>query len=121
MNWHKLSAIIYKEAVKLHIINTRRCMRMASTIQVRVDNDLKSKSDKLFHDLGTDTTTAIRIFLTQAVANNGFPFEIKRVVTDPYVAMTEEQMIDKLAKSRQHAEKGECRDADVVIDDMRAK
>lgn len=50
---------------------------MASTIQVRVDNDLKSKSDKLFHDLGTDTTTAIRIFLTQAVANNGFPFEIK--------------------------------------------
>lgn len=46
---------------------------MASTIQVRVDNDLKSKSDKLFHDLGTDTTTAIRIFLTQAVANNGFP------------------------------------------------
>lgn len=94
---------------------------MASTIQVRVDNDLKSKSDKLFHDLGTDTTTAIRIFLTQTVANNGFPFEIKRVVTDPYVAMTEEQMIDKLAKSRQHAEKGECRDADVVIDDMRKK
>ena len=84
---------------------------MASTIQVRVDNDLKSKSDKLFHDLGTDTTTAIRIFLTQAVANNGYP----------YVAMTEEQMIDKLAKSRQHAEKGECRDADVVIDDMRKK
>jgi len=37
------------------------------------------------------------------------------------VAMTEEQMIDKLAKSRQHAEKGECRDADVVIDDMRKK
>lgn len=94
---------------------------MASTIQVRVDNDLKSKSDKLFHDLGTDTTTAIRIFLTQAVANNGFPFEIKRFVTDPYVAMTEEQMIDKLAKSRQHAEKGEYRDADVVIDDMRKK
>ena len=30
-------------------------------------------------------------------------------------------MIDKLTKSRQHAEKGECRDADVVIDDMRKK
>ena len=28
-------------------------------------------------DLGTDTTTAISIFLTQAVATNGFPFEIK--------------------------------------------
>ena len=94
---------------------------MSSTIQVRVDDDLKIKSDNLFKELGTDTTTAIRMFLTQAVANNGFPFEIKRVVTDPYVAMTEEQMIDKLAKSRQHAEKGEGRDADVVIDDMRKK
>ena len=48
---------------------------MASTIQVRVEDELKSKSDALFKDLGTDTTTAIRMFLTQAVATNGFPFE----------------------------------------------
>ena len=51
---------------------------MASTIQVRVEDDLKIKSDSLFRALGTDTTTAIRMFLTQAVAANGFPFEIKR-------------------------------------------
>lgn len=46
----------------------------------------------LFKDLGTDTTTAIRMFLTQAVANNGFPFEIRRnsrTEYDPYEAMTE--------------------------------
>ena len=53
---------------------------MASTIQIRVDDDLKNKSDQLFKDLGTDTTSAIRMFLTQAVAYNGFPFEIKRTV-----------------------------------------
>ncbi len=51
---------------------------MSNTIQIRVDDDLKKKSDSLFRDLGTDTTTAIRMFLTQAVANNGFPFEIKK-------------------------------------------
>lgn len=51
---------------------------MASTIQLRVDDELKAKSDSLFKDLGTDTTSAIRMFLTQAVANNGFPFEIKK-------------------------------------------
>ena len=33
---------------------------MASTIQIRVDDDLKNKSDQLFKDLGTDTTSAIR-------------------------------------------------------------
>lgn len=47
---------------------------MANTIQVKVDDDLKRKSDILFNDLGIDTKTAIRMFLTQAVAVNGFPF-----------------------------------------------
>lgn len=96
---------------------------MASTIQVRVDDDLKTKSDMLFKDLGTDTTTAIRIFLTQAVANNGFPFEIKRNTAEynPYATMTEEQMLAKLEKSRQHSEEGKYRDADEVISDMRSK
>jgi DNA-damage-inducible protein J len=51
---------------------------MSSTIQVRVDDELKTKSDTLFKELGTDTTTAIRIFLTQAIASNGFPFEVKK-------------------------------------------
>ena len=69
---------------------------MASTIQVRVDDELKSKSDQLFKDLGTDTTSAIRMFLTQAVANNGLPFEIKWVEHNPYTAMSEEMMLEKL-------------------------
>ena len=55
---------------------------MAVTIQVRVDDELKAKSDELFKELGTDTTTAIRIFLTQAISQNGFPFEIKRHTCD---------------------------------------
>ena len=50
-----------------------------STIQVRVDDDLKSKADALFKELGTDTTSAIRMFLTQAVAYDGIPFEIKKL------------------------------------------
>jgi DNA-damage-inducible protein J len=68
---------------------------MASTIQLRVDDDLKLKSDALFKELGTDTTSAIRMFLTQAVACNGFPFEIKRVTGNPYAAMTEDEILSK--------------------------
>ena len=78
---------------------------MASTIQIRVDDDLKSKSDQLFKDLGTDTTSAIRMFLTQAVAYNGFPFEIKRTVHNPYTS----------------SKNGNYRNADDVISDMREK
>ena len=97
---------------------------MASTIQVRVDEELKRKSDDLFRELGTDTTTAIRIFLTQAVANNGFPFEIKRVEkTEPsiYSALTEEQILTSLEKARQQAKNGQCRNADLMVAEMREK
>ena len=80
---------------------------MSSTIQVRVEDELKAKSDTLFKELGTDTTTAIRIFLTQAVANNGFPFEIKKKTINPYVTLTEDDV--------------KVRDADDVICDMRQK
>lgn len=94
---------------------------MASTIQVRVDDDLKVKSDKLFKDLGTDTTTAIRMFLTRALAVNGFPFEIKRTGTNPYEGLTEIELLEKLEKSREHATQGMYRDADEVSRDMREK
>ena len=39
---------------------------MSSTIQIRVDDDLKTKADELFKELGTDTTSAIRIFLAKS-------------------------------------------------------
>ena len=97
---------------------------MASTIQVRVDDELKIKSDRLFKDLGTDTTTAIRMFLTQAVANNGFPFEIKRVssqVENPYMPLTEKQIMERLEKARVCEKKGEYRSADDMISAMRQK
>ena len=94
---------------------------MASTIQIRVDDDLKNKSDQLFKELGTDTTSAIRMFLTQAVAYNGFPFEIKRTVSNPYVTMSEEEMLQRLEQSRASARDGKYRNAESVISDMRGK
>ncbi|MBQ6342515.1 MAG: type II toxin-antitoxin system RelB/DinJ family antitoxin [Anaerolineaceae bacterium] len=94
---------------------------MSTTIQVRVDDDLKIKSDNLFRDLGTDTTSAIRIFLTQAIAENGFPFPIKRKENNPFPPLTEEQFLQKLEISRNHANQGLGRDADEVISDFRHK
>ncbi len=98
---------------------------MASTIQVRVEDDLKNKSDELFKKLGTDTTSAIRMFLTQAVLNDGFPFEIKLKTSEsernPYSPMSEEELLLKLETSRQNAGQGNYREADSVLSDMRKK
>ncbi len=50
---------------------------MSRTIQLRVDDVLKSAADELFASLGLDTSTAIRIFLTMSVETGGLPFEVK--------------------------------------------
>lgn len=92
-----------------------------STIQVRVDDELKQKSDILFKELGTDTTSAIRMFLTQAIAYNGFPFEIRKTTSSPYKPQTEDEILERLAVSRMHAEQGLCSEADEVLSNVRAK
>lgn len=89
--------------------------------KLRVDDELKKKSDKLFRELGIDTTTAIRILLSQAVSENGFPFEIKKKTTDPFAALSEEDILKKLEIFRKHAAEGRYRDADDVIGDIRWK
>ncbi len=93
-----------------------------STIQVRVDDDLKSKADALFKELGTDTTSAIRMFLTQAVAYDGIPFEIKKYnKAKTMKIMTEDEFFDRLTSSRAQARDGRVIDADVLVDNIRDK
>lgn len=47
-----------------------------SVLQTRVDTALKEEADSLFFSLGLDTTTAIRLFLRQAINQQKIPFEI---------------------------------------------
>ena len=48
-----------------------------ATIQVRVDDNIKAAADSLFNSLGLDTSTAVRMFLSAALANDGIPFAIR--------------------------------------------
>ena len=49
-----------------------------ATIQVRIDDSMKTKADSLFSSLGFDTSTAVRMFIAAALDNDGIPFAIKR-------------------------------------------
>lgn len=52
---------------------------MANTnMNIRMDSDVKKQAQELFSSLGMDMTTAINVFLIQAVQCQGLPFEIKR-------------------------------------------
>ena len=53
-------------------------MTNTALIQIRVEEDVKRKADALFADLGFDTPTAIRMFLSQSIRREGIPFEVAR-------------------------------------------
>jgi DNA-damage-inducible protein J len=53
-------------------------MAQTGIIQIRVDETLKKDADLLFNDLGLDTPSAIRLFLKQALIQNGILFPINR-------------------------------------------
>ena len=48
-----------------------------TTLQIRVDDSLKSQADRLFSSLGLDTSTAVRIFLNAAIEHDGIPFSVE--------------------------------------------
>lgn len=50
---------------------------MTTILNIRMDKEVKEKSEKLFDELGLNMTTAINIFLRQAIRVNGIPFEIR--------------------------------------------
>lgn len=52
-------------------------MAETTNFSVRMDKQVKQESEALFQDLGMNLTTAINVFLRQAVRAGGFPFEIK--------------------------------------------
>jgi DNA-damage-inducible protein J len=52
-----------------------------ANIQVRIDDATKTAADLLFHSLGLDTSTAVRMFISSALDNNGLPFEVKKIKT----------------------------------------
>ena len=47
-----------------------------SNMSIRIDSDVKAKAQALFSALGIDMTTAINIFLRQAIQHQGIPFNV---------------------------------------------
>lgn len=55
----------------------------ATTMNIRVDSDVKNNAKEIFAELGMDLTTAVNIFLRQSIREHGMPFQLKlRVPND---------------------------------------
>ena len=47
-------------------------------VTIRMDEDLKKQADTLFNDLGFSLSTALNIFVRQAVREQSIPFVISK-------------------------------------------
>ncbi len=48
-----------------------------TNINVRTDEEVKTRCENLFESLGLNMSTAVNIFLRQSLRANGLPFEVK--------------------------------------------
>jgi len=49
-----------------------------TTISIRIDEKLKKEAGKVLADIGLDTSSAIKVFLTRVVREQGLPFRPTR-------------------------------------------
>jgi DNA-damage-inducible protein J len=50
---------------------------MSTSTNIRMDTEIKKQAEALFSELGLNMTTAVNMFLRQAVRQHGIPFELK--------------------------------------------
>jgi DNA-damage-inducible protein J len=60
----------------LYLNNEVISMSDTTNLSIRIDRNLKEEADKIFNDLGMNLTTAITVFIRQAVRQRKIPFEL---------------------------------------------
>jgi DNA-damage-inducible protein J len=68
-----------------------------TTLNVRVDENVKKQANELFSDLGLDMSTAINMFLRQAIMRNGLPFDVAREVPNKETHAALKEVEDMIA------------------------
>lgn len=58
-----------------------------SNISVRVDDELKTKAQETFNELGLDLSTGIKMYLKQVVLRQAIPFEVTLEKSDIELAI----------------------------------
>jgi len=58
-------------------ITTNLYILMAKTLQIRIEEDLRTEADGVLREIGLDVPSAVRLFLTKVVQTRSIPFELK--------------------------------------------
>ena len=63
----------------INLYSERQAFPLAdqATVNIRIDRELKNQADTLFSAIGMSLTTAITVFIRQAVQEQAIPFQIQ--------------------------------------------
>ncbi|MCL1909765.1 MAG: type II toxin-antitoxin system RelB/DinJ family antitoxin [Kiritimatiellaeota bacterium] len=92
-----------------------------SNINIRMEQPLKEDAENLFHELGLTMTTAIHMFVRQAVRSREIPFKITAAQPDIFrddKPLRGEAYMRKLRESIRQLERGEV--VVKTMDELRA-
>lgn len=84
-----------------------------STLQIRVESDLRREADELFANAGLDMSTAVRLFLRQSVIRQRLPFDVIAERPDPFFSEANQRV---LADSIRSFERGEAKRHELIDD-----
>ena len=89
-------------------------MSETTTINVRVNKNLKKETDAILSMLGLNTSVAINMFLNAIVRNNGIPFSLTLEPSDET-----KKVLEDVIQGRNLSRK--FNNVDELMDDLNAK
>ena len=75
-----------------------------STLQIRVDSNLRRQAEDFFNGAGLDMSSAVRLFLKQVVIRRRIPFDV--IAEDPFWSDANQRVLAEAIRSLEEG-KGE--------------
>lgn len=97
-------------------------MKKTSTLNLRINPDLKRKAEEILSQLGMPMSTAIDIYLKQIIMTGGIPFAVtlsKAPISVNADLMTIDEIYAKLREGYDDIKKGNVQDASVAFQRFR--
>ena len=92
-----------------------------SSLTIRINSEVKREAQKIFSDLGLDTTTAFNIFLRQVIVCRGLPFEVRLPAHKPVdvTTLSEEAFHEVLERGYADMEDGRVQNVKNAFADLK--
>ena len=82
-----------------------------STLQIRIDSELRRDADELLNRAGLDISSGVRLFLRQMVIRRRLPFDVITETPDPFFSEANQRV---LADSIRSFERGEAKRRELI-------